>query len=154
MEESSSIAKARRVSSYRIAFDFVSWSHASTALRFLSKSGIIKKKVRRENIIQIYKNISPSRAERFEREREGGSIMGCASSKATPMISTTTTTTSKGGGSSLKKKRRRLRAQQNASGWALRPIPIRRRRRRRRRRKTVAAETTSVPARLTRWIRS
>ena len=54
MKESSSIAKrARRVSSYIVAFDFVSWSNASTALRFLSKSGIIKKKfVRRENIIQ------------------------------------------------------------------------------------------------------
>ena len=38
---------------YRVAFDFVSWRNASTALRFLSKSGIIiKKKVRRENIIQ------------------------------------------------------------------------------------------------------
>jgi hypothetical protein len=53
MKESSSIAKrARHVSSYIVAFDFVSWSNASTALRFLSKRHNKKKKVRRENIIQ------------------------------------------------------------------------------------------------------
>ena len=149
------------MSSYIVAFDFVSWSNASTALRFLSKSGIIiKKKVRssREYNSRFIRDYITSRAERFERER------GREHHGVRELQSDSDDIDDDDDDDDDDVERRRIVAEEK-----------RRRITSATKRewnsffvrfqfddddeddeegKTVAAETTSVPARLTRWIRS
>ena len=160
MEESSSIAKrARRVSSYIVAFDFVSWSNASTALRFLEKRHNKKKGSSREYNSRFIRDYITSRAERFERERgrehHGVRELQSDSDDIDDDDDDDDDDVVERRRIVAEEKRRRITSatkrewnsffvrfqfddddEDDEEG------------------KTVAAETTSVPARLTRWIRS
>ena len=145
---------------YRVAFDFVSWSHASTALRFLSKSGIIIKKrfvarIYNSRFIRDYITISRREVRERERGREHHGVRELQSDSDDIDDDDDDDDDVERRRIVAEEKRRRITSatkrewnsffvrfqfddddEDDEEG------------------KTVAAETTSVPARLTRWIRS